>query len=88
MKTNDCYFYFATMITTGEIYLSWESIRAKITRPDVHAINGVIHVIDTVLMKKRDMTTSTAQTAYGQPLIIMSLSLILMLMTFKTNKYL
>ena len=51
----------------GEIYLTWENIRAKVTRPDVHAINGVIHVIDTVLMKKRDMTTSVAHTTY--PLI-------------------
>lgn len=46
----------------GEIYLLWENLKAKITRPDVNAVNGVIHVIDTVLMKKRDMTTSSAST--------------------------
>ena len=44
----------------GEVFLLWEGLKAKVTRPDVKAINGVIHVIDTVLMKKRDMTTSAA----------------------------
>lgn len=48
--------------TPGEVFLVWEGIKAKITRPDVKTINGVIHVIDNVLMKKRDMMTSTASS--------------------------
>jgi len=47
-------------VTNDEVFLTWEGVRAKITRPDVHAVNGVIHVIDNILMKKRDMTTSSA----------------------------
>lgn len=47
---------------SGEVVLVWEGIKARITRPDVKTINGVIHVIDNVLMKKRDMMTSTAAT--------------------------
>lgn len=43
--------------------LTWEGVEARVSRPDVHAINGVIHVIDNVLMKKRDMTTSAATSS-------------------------
>lgn len=60
--------------TPGEILLVWEGIRAKITRPDVKTINGVIHVIDNVLMKKRDMMTSTAASI--PVLSVMSLILV------------
>lgn len=60
--------------TPGEIFLVWEGIRAKITRPDVKTINGVIHVIDNVLMKKRDMMTSTAASI--PVLSVMSLILV------------
>jgi uncharacterized surface protein with fasciclin (FAS1) repeats len=44
----------------GNIYIEWEGKRARIVRPDVQAINGVIHVIDQVLMKKRDLTTNSS----------------------------
>ncbi|KAI1285038.1 Fasciclin-1 [Halotydeus destructor] len=60
----------------GEITLSWEGLEAKVTRPDVHAINGVIHVIDKVLMKKRDMTTSGALSASVGSLTALTLSLV------------
>jgi uncharacterized surface protein with fasciclin (FAS1) repeats len=46
----------------GNIYIEWEGKRARIVRPDVQAINGVIHVIDQVLMKKRDLSTTSSST--------------------------
>jgi len=54
----------------GEVFLEWEGLRAKITRPDVRAVNGVIHVIDTVLMKKRDMTTNDSTASVASPLLL------------------
>jgi len=45
----------------GNLYIEWEGRRARITRADVQAINGVIHVIDQVLMKKRDLTVNSSQ---------------------------
>ncbi|RWS09208.1 fasciclin-1-like protein [Dinothrombium tinctorium] len=44
----------------NEIVVEWEDIEAPISRPDVVAMNGVIHEIDLVLMKKRDMAVSDA----------------------------
>jgi uncharacterized surface protein with fasciclin (FAS1) repeats len=46
----------------GNLYIEWEGKRARIVRPDVQAINGVIHVIDQVLMKKRDLSTTSSST--------------------------
>lgn len=40
---------------TEDVILQWEDLSARIVRPDVNAINGIIHVIDNVLMVKRDM---------------------------------
>ncbi|KAF8777992.1 Fasciclin-1 like protein [Argiope bruennichi] len=42
----------------GELLLEWEGLQARIIRPDVQAVNGVIHVIDRVMMKRRDLTKS------------------------------
>ena len=61
----------------GEVFLTWENHRAKVTRPDVHAINGVIHVIDNVLMKKRDMTTGGA-TSVVSSLASLTLTLLML----------
>jgi hypothetical protein len=57
-------------VFAGEVFVEWEGLRAKITRPDVRAVNGVIHVIDTVLMKKRDMTTSDSTATSASHLMI------------------
>ena len=41
-------------------YVYWDGIEAKVIRPDVECVNGVVHVIDTVLMKRRDVTVNSA----------------------------
>jgi len=65
----------------GELWLVWEGIRARITRPDVHAINGVIHVIDNIFIKKRDMTTTTTATASATGIVsTLTLTLLSLLM--------
>ena len=35
---------------------------ARIIRPDLHCTNGYVHVIDTVLMRDRDVSISAAET--------------------------
>lgn len=44
----------------NDVFLVWEGIRARIVRPDVQATNGIIHIIDRVMMMDRDLTSSTA----------------------------
>ncbi|KFM77399.1 Fasciclin-1, partial [Stegodyphus mimosarum] len=44
----------------GELLLEWEGRQARIVRPDVQTVNGVIHVIDRVMMMRRDLTKSGA----------------------------
>ncbi|KAH7643632.1 fasciclin-1-like protein [Dermatophagoides farinae] len=46
--------------TTREIYIEWEGTRAKIISSDIHGLNGVIHIIDKVLAKKRDLKVNAA----------------------------
>ncbi|GIY73297.1 fasciclin-1 [Caerostris darwini] len=43
---------------SGPLTVEWEGIQANIVRPDVQATNGIIHVIDRVMMKRRDLTKS------------------------------
>lgn len=43
---------------SGPLTVEWEGLQANIVRPDVQATNGIIHVIDRVMMKRRDLTKS------------------------------
>ncbi|XP_054717752.1 fasciclin-1-like [Uloborus diversus] len=65
----------------GELLLEWEGLQARIIRPDVQAVNGVMHVIDRVMMKRRDLTKSSApyvthRTGY-LPLVLTFISLVM-----------
>lgn len=51
----------------GELLLEWEGLQARIIRPDVQAVNGVIHVIDRVMMKRRDLTKSGSPIGQQSP---------------------
>nr|XP_045611021.1 fasciclin-1-like isoform X3 [Procambarus clarkii] len=42
----------------SEYYVEWNGIKARVIRPDVECVNGVVHVIDSVLMMNRDVTVS------------------------------
>ncbi|XP_071523203.1 fasciclin-1 isoform X3 [Panulirus ornatus] len=44
--------------TASEYYVEWNGIKARVIRPDVECVNGVVHVIDQVLMLNRDVTVS------------------------------
>ncbi|MPC13597.1 Fasciclin-1 [Portunus trituberculatus] len=39
-------------------YTDWNGVRAKVIRPDLKCVNGVVHVIDKVMMMNRDVTVS------------------------------
>jgi len=59
----------------GNLYIEWEGKRARIVRPDVQAINGVIHVIDQVLMKKRDLTVNSS----SHPIVNITLTIVFLI---------
>ena len=42
----------------AKVILEWEGIHAHIERPNINAINGVIHAIDKILFKEADMKVS------------------------------
>ncbi|XP_045125590.1 fasciclin-1-like isoform X4 [Portunus trituberculatus] len=44
--------------TSSEYYTDWNGVRAKVIRPDLKCVNGVVHVIDKVMMMNRDVTVS------------------------------
>lgn len=71
----------------GEVFVEWEGLRAKITRPDVRAVNGVIHVIDTVLMKKRDMTTNDSTATLSSPILLTFALSLLVRAVMKQNAF-
>ena len=43
------------------LYVSYLDIEAKIIRPDMECTNGYVHVIDKVIMKRRDIVLSGAE---------------------------
>jgi len=53
----------------GSLLIEWEGIQARIERPNVEAVNGVIHVIDQVLMLRRDMMVSHATLVINSPAV-------------------
>lgn len=44
--------------TISEYYTDWNGVRAKVIRPDLKCVNGVVHVIDKVMMMNRDVTVT------------------------------
>lgn len=56
----------------AEYFAEWENVQARIVRPDVLCTDGVIHVIDHVLVLRRDITVS------GQPQLVFSTPLLLL----------
>ena len=46
----------------GYVKLQWEDLEARVIRPNLKCTNGYIHVIDKVIMKKRDITLSKSST--------------------------
>ncbi|XP_037077838.1 fasciclin-1-like [Pollicipes pollicipes] len=47
----------------NEYVIKWEGMQARVTRTNVECTNGYIHVIDGVMMRARDVTTSGAPAA-------------------------
>ena len=46
------------LLIRTEYYAEWENIRARVVRPDVQCIDGVIHVLDHVLVQRREISVS------------------------------
>lgn len=46
-------------------YLEWQGERILVSRPDVECTNGIIHVIDTVLLRDTDVRVTGGVGALG-----------------------
>ena len=46
----------------GCIKIQWEDLEARVIRPNLKCTNGYIHVVDKVIMKKRDVTLSKSSS--------------------------
>ncbi|KAK4301176.1 hypothetical protein Pmani_026665 [Petrolisthes manimaculis] len=57
------YFQARVREAFGEYTLEWNGISARVIRPDVECVNGVVHVIDKVLMARRDVTVISGSAA-------------------------
>ncbi|XP_050740112.1 fasciclin-1-like isoform X1 [Eriocheir sinensis] len=55
-----------------EYYTEWNGVRAHVSRPDMECVNGVVHVIDRVMMMNRDVTVSgsAVPAATGQASLV------------------
>lgn len=65
--------------TSDKLYVVWEGFRAEIILPDVKATNGVIHIINHVMMKSRDFVKSSAAVISSLAMTILSTALVLLL---------
>ena len=63
---------------TGENYtvIEWEDLEARVIRPNLECNNGFIHIIDKVIMKKRDVTLSKSPKSVTVALTILIFSAI------------
>lgn len=54
---------FSFVESGGEYFAEWENIRARVVRPDVQCTDGVIHVIDQVLVQRREISVNSQARA-------------------------
>lgn len=71
-------FKISAAYDTGALTVEWEGLTANIVRPDVQATNGVIHVIDRVMMKRRDLTKSGSPSYAPGSSVLLSVLLLAM----------
>ena len=66
--------YKISIFFITDYYVEWNGIAAKVIRPDVECVNGVVHVIDKVLMMKRDITVNGSPNEHlGSGMLLASL---------------
>ena len=64
-----------TAFENSEYFAEWENIRARVVRPDVQCIDGVIHVIDHVLVQRREISVSGSGRFAFDALLLLSITL-------------
>ena len=67
--------YIKYVCEYSEYFAEWENIRARVVRPDVQCIDGVIHVIDHVLVQRREISVSGSGRFAVDALLLLSVTL-------------
>ncbi|XP_076309338.1 fasciclin-1-like [Tachypleus tridentatus] len=62
----------------GQLSLEWQNLRATIVRPDIQATNGIIHVIDRIMVKPGEITVTGGTTTLSVSIAIVLVSLALL----------
>ncbi|XP_076044280.1 fasciclin 1 Fas1 domain-containing isoform X2 [Oratosquilla oratoria] len=79
MTRGKIYFQAVLRESFGNYFLEWNGIKAQVIRPDVECVNGVVHVINKVLMKSRDVTVSSATSTSSTATALLASFLTLLL---------
>lgn len=57
-------------LTGNYTLVEWEDMTAKLIRPNLECVNGYIHIIDKVIMKRRDVTLSSGHKSEMAPIMV------------------
>ena len=71
-------FKFVNVEDNGDSYiaLQWENLEARVIRPNLECTNGYIHVIDKVIMKKRDISISKSAINLASSMTVISATIL------------
>lgn len=59
-----------------EYFAEWENVRARVVRPDVQCIDGVIHVLDHVLVQRREISVAGSGRITFDALLLLGVALV------------
>jgi len=64
-------------------YVENENVKARVVRPNLQSSNGYIHVIDKVIMKRRDVTLSGGAVGLSLPSVISTIAVLVLAAVLK-----
>ena len=70
---NSIFIYFAEQ----SIYLDYDGVVAKIIRGDIECTNGYIHMIDKVIVKRRDITLAGSSAVFPSFMVFLTTLVVL-----------
>ena len=60
--------------------IQWENLEARLIRADLECTNGYIHVIDRVIMKKRDISISKSSANFASTISLVTATILYLIL--------